>query len=100
MAKLRDGLFHAVVEDLEVLLLEAGYGAVQRIAHGDGNQHQVGIDAQAGGRPLLLRRTGFGTRLDGNLPAESERCQQPQPEHPPGKPPRASHGPSVCIVLQ
>jgi len=98
--EVRDDLLHAIVEDLEVLLLQARYGAVQRVAHGYRNQHQVGIDAQIGGRPFPLRRAGFGTRLDGNLPVEGERRQQTQPEHPPGKPPRASHGPSVCIVLQ
>ena len=45
---MRDGLLHVVVEHTEVFLFQPGDGAVLGIANGDGDQHQVGVDAQFG----------------------------------------------------
>ena len=60
----RDGPRLVVVEDLEVLLLEAGDGAAGGIADDDGDQHPVYIELDGGSGGLLrlgrLLRSGLG----------------------------------------
>ncbi|SPE33113.1 hypothetical protein SBA6_240013 [Candidatus Sulfopaludibacter sp. SbA6] len=73
-----DGLFHLVVEDLEMLFLEAGYGMVGRIAYRYRNQHQVGIDAQVGLGLLLNDGGRLRTGQDRHLAAKRSAMKHNQ----------------------
>jgi hypothetical protein len=66
---MRDGLFHALVEDAEILLFETGDRAIHRVVDGCRNQHEVGVHAQVG--PRIRRRRGRGllSGFDGDLAA-------------------------------
>ena len=95
--ELRDGLLDAVVVDAEVLALQAGDGAVQRIVHAHRNQHELGIDAQRGARSGSSGSAGggrFAPRLDRSLGREKRGAQR-APQGRTGEWSRAPHIASI-----
>ena len=75
---MRDRLFHLVVEDLEMLLLETGHGMVRRVAYRDRNQDQSGIDAQISLGVFVLRGNQLGAGGDRHLATDPYQGQQSQ----------------------
>jgi hypothetical protein len=79
---MRDGLLDAIFEDAEVFLLETGNGAVEGIADSDGDEDEVGIDAQVGGWERGGgRSTEFGAGRSGDLGKESKREKRGDSDH-------------------
>ena len=72
-----------VFENLEGILIEAGHKPVQRIGHGDRNQHHVRVDPDVGARAAARRlRAGLARGVISDRSSSAGRsAHSPKPAH-------------------